>query len=91
MARPLKRLDLPLELSVGGRQFGDALDLTLHWTQSHKHVGPMSGEAEINLATTTFALQVVCGFDWKLQHRSHYGNRAFYRRERMLRAGLLGR
>ena len=37
----------------------------------------MSKEAWLNLVTSTFALRVIPRLDGVLQHRSHYGNRAF--------------
>ena len=40
-------------------------------------IGPMSEEAWLDLVATTFALRVVHCLDGVLQHRSHYGDRAF--------------
>ena len=51
--------------------------------------GPVSKGAWLSFITSTFAFRVIHCLDWILQHRSHYGNRAFVtivtRQDRLLR------
>ena len=52
-------------------------------------MGPMSEEAWLSFVTATFSLRVVHCLERILQHRSHYGNRAFMtiitKQDRLLR------